>query len=277
MFRNSTTGDRPLGRASCLMRNSLGLAIAAVVACGANEANASTIEMGDAGTFAVLGGSTVTNTGPSTIFGDVGVAPGTSITGFPPGEVFYGTTHSNTSFANSAQADALTAYNQLADLTPTTDLTGQDLGGMTLTPGVYSFSSSASLTGTLTLDGLGQTNPQFIFQMGSTLTTASDASVNLTNGDFNTACNVYWQVGSSATLGTNTDFTGTIIADQSATLNTGASLMGRVIALNGAVTLDDNHIVNVKAIPLPAPAWMGLAGLAGVVVLRRRRQSSEVN
>jgi hypothetical protein len=270
MFRNSTTGYCPLGQASRLMRNSLGVAIAAAVACGGSYAVAGPIDMGDATTFGVLGASTVTNTGPSTIFGNVGVAPGTSITGFPPGQVFNGSIHSNTAFANSAQADALIAYNQLAGLMPTMDLTGQDLGGMVLTPGVYSFSSSAFLTGKLTLDGQGQTNPLFVFQMGTTLITASNAEVNLINGDFDTSNDVFWQVGSSATLGTNTDFIGTIIADQSATLTTGATLNGRVIALNAAVTLDSTYIFNSRAVP--APGAIALLAMAGLVGTRRRRQ-----
>lgn len=269
MFRNLTTTSSSVGRVKHLSRRGLGLAIAAVVGYG-GYAQAGIIEMGDANSFAVLGASTVTNTGPSTIYGDVGVAPGTAITGFPPGQVFNGSIHENNAFANSAQADALTAYNQLAGLMPTTDLTGQDLGGLVLTPGVYSFSSSAFLTGTLTLDGQGQTNPLFVFQMGTTLITASDASVNLINGDFDTSNDVYWQVGSSATLGTNTDFIGTIIADQSATLTTGASLDGRVIALNAAVTLDSNEIFNSRAVP--APGALALLGLAGLVGTRRRRR-----
>jgi hypothetical protein len=167
MFSKSTILSLSVARITRLTSSGLGLAIAAVVSFGASHAQAGVIEMGDASTFAVLGASTVTNTGPSTIYGNVGVAPGTAITGFPPGQVFNGSIHENNAFANSAQADALTAYNQLAGLSPTMDLTGQDLGGLVLTPGVYSFSSSAFLTGTLTLDGLGQTNPLFVFQMGT--------------------------------------------------------------------------------------------------------------
>jgi len=269
MSRVSTTVSSPVGGIARFARQGLGVAIAAIVGFCASHAHAGIIQMGDASTFGVLGASTVTNTGPSTIFGDVGVAPGTAITGFPPGQVSFGTIHSNNAFANSAQADALTAYNQLAGLGSTMDLTGQDLGGMVLTPGVYTFSSSAFLTGKLTLDGLGQTNPLFVFQMGTTLITASNAAVNFINGTFDTSNDVYWQVGSSATLGTNTDFAGTIIADQSATLTTGASLNGRVIALNGAVTLDSNHIFNTRAIP--APGVLAMFGLAGMFGARRRR------
>src|SRR4051812_33859112 len=152
----------------------------------------------------------------------------------------------------------------LADLPATRDLTGQDLGGLTLTPGVYHFSSSAQLTGRLTFDGQGQADPLFVFQIGSTLTTASGSSIVTINGA--DACDAYFQIGSSATLGTGTRFTGTLIAYMSDTLTTGATVDGRVIALNGAVTLDTNHISAsdcsaAAAVPLPPGAYAGLAGL----------------
>jgi hypothetical protein len=264
MSMASVSGDSRRERIVRCAGASFGVAFAAAVTFGGAQANAGPIDMGAATSFGVLGASTVTNTGMTTVHGDVGVAPGTSITGFPPGQLINGSLHLNTGTAIQAQADALTAYNMLAGMAPTMDLTGQDLGGMVLTPGVYSFSSSAFLTGKLTLDGLGQTNPLFVFQMGTTLITASDASVNLINGNFSTANDIYWQVGSSATLGTGTDFIGTIIADQSATLTTGANLDGRVIALNAAVTLDSNNIFNVRAVPSPgALAVLAMAGLAG--------------
>lgn len=132
--------------------------------------------LGTAGSFAVLGGSTVTNTGSSVITGDLGVSPGSSVTGFPPGTV-NGTTHAGNATAAQAQSDTTTAYNSLAGQSCTSDLTGQDLGGKTLTPGVYCFSSSAGLTGTLTLNGQGNANAVFIFKTGSTLTTASNSVV----------------------------------------------------------------------------------------------------
>ena len=195
--------------------------------------------LGTAASFTVLGGSTVTNVGPTIVTGDLGVSPGTAIIGFPPGAVS-GTIHANDAVAVQAQADATVAYNNLAGQACNTNLTGQDLGGLTLTPGVYCFDTSAQLTGALTLDGLGDPNGIFIFQIGSTLTTASAASVLLINGA--SSCNVFWQVGSSATLGTTTAFVGSILANASITLDTGANLSGRALAQTGAVTMDTNTI-----------------------------------
>jgi len=195
--------------------------------------------LGTAGSFAVLGGSTVTNTGPTIVTGDLGVSPGTAITGFPPGSVI-GTIHSADAVALQAQSDVTTAYNVLAGQACDTDLTSQDLGGMTLTPGVYCFSSSAQLTGVLTLDAQGDPAAVWVFQIGSTLTTASNASVAVINGG--KRCNVFWQIGSSATLGTGTEFAGNILADQSITLTTGASMFGAALARNAAVTMDNNSI-----------------------------------
>ncbi len=190
----------------------------------------------------ILGGSTVTNTGPSAINGSVCVSPGTSITGFPPGLITNGTTESNTLIAQQSQSAATTTYNNLVGLPCTTTLTGQDLGTLApLLPGVYCFASSAQLTGTLTLDGQGNPNSIFVFQIGSTLTTATGAQVNLINSAAKK--NVFWQVGSSATFGTATQFQGNVIALASITFNTGAQLLGTAIARTGAVTLASN-IVN---------------------------------
>ncbi len=186
-----------------------------------------TVDLGTAGNFAVLAGTTVTNTGSTVINGgDVGVSPGTAITGFPPGTITppY-TMQAGNAVALQAQSDLTTAYNTAAGLSPTKDLTGQDLGGMTLTPGVYSFSSSAQLTGTLTLNDLGNPNAQFVFQIGSTLTTASNSSVVTINGGSMPGCTVFWQVGSSATLGTGTAFEGHILALTSITMTTGATIL----------------------------------------------------
>jgi hypothetical protein len=190
--------------------------------------------------YAVLGGSTVTNTGTSTITGDLGVSPGSAVTGFPPGLVVGGAIHAGDANAAAAQASLTGAFNNLGGQPCGVDLTGQNLGGLTLTPGVYCFTTSASLTGTLTLNAQGNANAVFVFKTGSTLITASGSSVVVTNGG--ALCNVFWQVGSSATLGTGSVFGGNILALTSITLDTGASLAGRALARNGAVTLDTNSV-----------------------------------
>ena len=230
-----------------MLRNRVSLLIAVVFAgllCDASSAFAQIApSLGSAQSFAVLGGSTVTNTGASTITGDLGVSPGAAVTGFPPGLVVSGTIHAADAVALAAQNSVTTAYNSLASQACTQDLTGQDLGGLTLTAGVYCFTSSAQLTGALTLNAQGNANAVFIFKIGSTLTTASNATVAVINGG--SRCNVFWQVGSSATLGTTTSFAGNILALTSITLNTGAAVInGRALARNGAVTLDTN-VVNL--------------------------------
>jgi uncharacterized repeat protein (TIGR01451 family) len=208
--------------------------------------------LGTAQNFAVLGSSTVTNTGPTVITGDLGVDPGTAITGFPPGTVVGGTTHAADAVALQAQSDTTTAYVNLAGQTCNTSLTGTDLGGLTLVPGVYCFSSSAQLTGKLTLDAGGNPSAVWVFQIGSTLTTASSASVVVINGG--QLCNVFWQVGSSATIGTSTNFIGNILALTSITITTNASVSGRALARNGAVTMDSNVIsISVCGAPPVAP------------------------
>jgi len=197
--------------------------------------------LGTAASFAVLGGSTVTNTGATIVSGNLGVSPGSAVTGFPPGSVVNGTIHRADAVASQAQTATTTAYNSLAGQACNTTLTGQDLGGKTLTSGVYCFASSAQLTGTLTLNAQGNANAVFIFQIGSTLTTASNSSVILINGG--SPCNVFWQVGSSAIVGTTTTFLGNILALTSITLKTSANVTGgRALARNGAVTLDTNNV-----------------------------------
>jgi len=205
-----------------------------------------TVGLGTTESFAILAGATVTNTGTTTINGsaggDVGVSPGAAVTGFPPGILSVGTIHAADAVAAQAQIDLTTAYNDAVGRTGAVNLSGQDLGGLTLTPGVYSFSSSAQLTGTLTLDGLNQLDPVFVFQVGSTLTTASGSNVNLLNGA--RYCRTFWQVSSSATLGTNSDFVGHIFALTSITATNGARVQGQLLARNGAVTLNSNTITN---------------------------------
>jgi hypothetical protein len=196
------------------------------------------VGLGTADSFAVLGGSTVTNTGPSVINGDLGLAPGTDVPGFPPGLV-NGTIHVADAVAVQAKTDLVTAYNDAAGRLPALAIPA-DLGGLTLTAGVYKSSSSLGLTGALTLDAQGNPNSVFVFQAGSTLTTASASRVNLINGA--QACNVYWQVGSSATLGTTSNFSGVIMAMQSITMNNGVTVLGRAFARNGAVTLINDNI-----------------------------------
>ncbi len=224
--------------------------------------------LGTAADFAVLGGSTVTSTGPTVITGNAGVWPGSAATGFPPASLT-GTLHLGNAVAQQAHADATTAFTSLAGMARTAELTGTDLGGLVLTPGTYFFASSAQLTSTLTLNALGNPNAVFIFQIGSTLTTASNATIIAINGAF--GGNVFWQVGSSATLGTATAFQGTIIAQASITLTTGASILdGRAIALTGAVTLDSNS-VSLPTIPTPgASVLLGSAALALCGTRRRR-------
>ncbi|GCD89220.1 hypothetical protein NLS1_12260 [Nocardioides sp. LS1] len=199
-----------------------------------------TVGLGTASSYAVLAGSDVTNTGATTISGDLGVSPGTAVTGFPPGIVTNGATHAADAVALQAKDDLTTAYDDAAGRSTTTDLTGTDLGGQTLAPGVYEDTSDMQLTGTLTLDAQGDPDAVFVLKAGSTLVTASGAGVQLINGA--SPCRVFWQVGSSATLGTGTQLVGTVMALTSATLQTGATVQGRILARNGAVTLDTNDI-----------------------------------
>jgi type VI secretion system secreted protein VgrG len=210
--------------------------------------------LGSTASFVALASSTLTNTGSGIFYGNVGVSPGTSVTGFPPGTIISGTIHIADAVAAQAQIDATSAYNDSAGQTCNVDLTGQDLGGMTLSPGVYCFDTSAQVTGALVLDAQDDPLAVWVFQTGSTLTTASSSSVNVIDGG--QALNVFWQVGSSATLGTDTRFIGNILAYESITLDTGSGLIGRALALNGAVTMDTNGspiITNIPLFPLYLP------------------------
>ena len=198
--------------------------------------------LGAAQQFGVLGARTVTNTNATTIRGDLGVHPGTSITGLTS-ITLTGTVHQTDGVAQTAQANALSGFNLLAGLPNGVNLSNTNLNGLTLNPGVYYFSSSAQLTGTLVLDFLGNQNAAFVFQVGTALTTASSSTVSVVNGGAQNG--VYWQVGTSATLGTNSVFAGNLIADQSITVTSGARILcGRAIALHAAVTLDNNVISN---------------------------------
>ena len=247
------------------------------------RAYADIIPLGNADSFAVLAGSTVTNVpaAGTIVTGDLGVWPGTAVTGFPPG-IVTGTIHAGDAVAQGAQTDLTTAYNTAAGLPCPggNNLTGQDLGGLTLDAGVYCFASSAQLTGTLTLDAQGLSDAEFVFQIGKTLTTGSASKVvfvNSTNDE-----ELYWQVGSSATLGTDTAFVGNILALTSITLNTRANIScGRALARNGAVTMDHNRVsigtggCESTTTPTPEPsAFLLLAtGLIGGAAQMRRAKA----
>ena len=242
----TSTRRRPHGRACAA-----GLLVALLVTAGlASSAQAATVPLGTADSFAVLAGSTVTNTGPSVISGDLGLSPGTAVTGFPPGTVNAGTIHAADAVAGQAKADLVTGYNDAAGR-PSTATISADLAGRTLTPGVYTSASSLGLSGDLTLDAQGDPNAVFVFQAGSTLTAGSASRVLLVGGA--QPCNVFWQVGSSATIGTSSAFVGNILALTSISMTTGATLNGRALARNGAVTLDTNTITKATCAAATTP------------------------
>jgi uncharacterized repeat protein (TIGR01451 family) len=210
---------------------------------------AETVSLGTANNFAILAGSTITNTGATTITGDVGLSPGSSITGFPPG-VINGTQYAADAVAAQAKTDLVTAYNNAAGQIPASRI-ASELGGTTRTAGIYdSADGTFGITGTLTLNAAGDANAVFIFKTASTLVTANNSLIVLTNGA--QACHVFWQVGSSATLGTDSVFKGNILALESVTLTTGADVEGRILARNGAVTLDANTVARATCAVVPA-------------------------
>jgi Ice-binding-like len=205
------------------------------------------VGLGTAQAYSVLGGQAVTNTGPSILGADLGVSPGTAITGFPPGTAT-GATHAGDAQAAQAQSDLTIGYDAAAGRAPTANVAG-DLVGRVLVSGVYKSTGPLAVSGTLTLDGQGDANAVFIFQVASTLITASASRVRVINGA--QACHVYWQVGSSATLGTHSGFTGTIMALTSISVTTGTVVRGRALARNGQVSLDDNTFVAPACVTPP--------------------------
>lgn len=235
---------RPAGRFFSLRssrRAALGMitVLSTLVFAGSAFGADATVGLGTAGSFSVLAGSTVTNTGPTTMFGDLGLSPGSSVTGAPH---VLGQTHVDDAVAIGAKNALTTAYNDAASR-PSSGSAGTELSGQTFLAGVRTASGSLLLSaGALTLDAQGDPNAVFIFQVGSTLITGSNTSVLLVNGA--QACNVFWQVGSSATLGTGTRFVGTVMAAATITAKTAATIHGRLLAQTAAVNLDTNTITN---------------------------------
>jgi Ice-binding-like len=258
---------------------SISLGFAAVMTFLHLTATAQEVNLGTANNYAVLAGSTITSTGATVINGGLGLSPGSSVTGAP---VVTGLYDVDDAAAVLAKNDLTTAYNTAAGLAPNQNLTGQNLGGLTLTPGVYFFASSAQLTGTLTLNDEGNPDAVFVFQIGSTLTTASGSSVvSINDGGSPAGISTFWQVGSSATLGTTTSFEGNIMALASITANTGATdLDGRLLAETGAVTLDDNTItappaeVATSTAPDAGGTLLLLGGGLTALLIFGRRSSS---
>jgi len=223
------------------------------------DAATPTVSLGTAANFAVLAGSTVTNTGPTVIDGDLGLSPGTAVTGFPPGQV-NGTVHAADGAALQAKTDLGAAYDDAAGR-PSTATVPVELGGTTKTPGVYeSPAGTFGITGTLTLDALGDPNAVFIFKAASTLITASASGVNLVNGA--QAANVFWVVGSSATLGTYSILRGNVLALASITVTTGVTVDGRTLARTAAVTLDTDAITRPVGVQQPVDTTTGLTSSA---------------
>jgi hypothetical protein len=244
--------------ATAPLRTCLLLALALMSQSRLATAAQTPVALGRAGNFAVLAGSTVTSTGASVVNGDLGVSPGTAVTGFPPG-VILGTLHAGDAAAANAQLDLTIAYNDAAGRSTAPVILAGNLGGLTLTPGLYKSSTSLEISsGDLTLDAQGDSSAVFIFQMGSTFVTTSGRQVVLSGGA--RAGNIFWQVGSSATIGTSSVMKGNILADQSISLQTGATLQGRALARIAAVTLDSNRISGTAAVSNNPP--VGALGIS---------------
>jgi hypothetical protein len=224
------------------------VSLVGLVAVGVAGAAATAVPLGAAQSFSVLAGAGITNTGPTRVSGDLGTFPTTSVSGLASLTVG-GTNHGGDAVTQRAKTDLVAAYTTAAGEGPTSPIAG-DLVGRTLVAGVYNSASSIGLSGAVTLNGEGNPNAVFVFQAGSSLTTASGSRIVLINGA--QACNVFWKVGSSATLGTGSAFVGSVIALTSITVTTGVSVDGRVLARNGAVTLDTDTITSSSCAKPPA-------------------------
>jgi hypothetical protein len=231
--------------------------------------NAQTIDLGTAGTYGVFGAQSITNTGLTIVNGNIAVNPGSSITGFPPG-IFTGVESDNDAVSLTVHNDATTAFNTAQALTCNVDLTGTDLAGLTLTPGVYCFSSTAALTGQLTLDAQGNADSQFVFKVGSSLTVASGSQVLLINGT--QACAIFWATTASATLNVGTSFIGNILAGISITLGNAVTSLGGLYGLTGSVTLIDDNITRLGSCGVIVPP--GISSVPTNIVIPPTSSSS---
>jgi hypothetical protein len=245
---------------------SLAVALIAALALAASSRAATSVGLGTANSFAVLAGAGVTNTGPSVINGDLGTSPTPAVTGFggAPNGTVNGAIHQADALAGQAQADLTTAYDNAAGQGPVNTL-ATELGGQTLTPGVYdSESGTFGITGALTLNGQGNPDAVFIFKTATTLISASASQVLMINGA--QPCNLFWQVGSSATLGTNSAFAGNILALESIELNSGVTVLGRLLARNASVTLINDTVTRADCAVAgsgPGPGGGGESGAGG--------------